>query len=242
MITSTTSRRSRRMLLCGAIALSGLGLTGVTLSGVANAAPASHAATVRTAPADGTDDSTTDDTSSVDDSEYGDDGGWGNDDSTDWAAEANTEQDQLAAYLDDHGIAYTVETEDEWRWVVVDDTDQAANDAIDDFYWSLYPATQEEIDSYNADTDSLVAFFQDAGIDITVTTDRHGYRDAEWNWDDPAAEAAYEDYEWQQYPTSAEDIAAMNAETEAEVAYLTDQGLDASMDAGSTDEDSSACG
>ena len=109
--------------------------------------------------------------------------------------------------------------------------DQAANDAVDDFYWALYPTPQADIDAENADTDALAAFLQARGIAVTVTTDRHGIRYADWNYDDPAAETAVDDYFWLAYPISAEDIAAMNADTEAEVAYLTANGLVASISA-----------
>ncbi|MCU1400012.1 MAG: hypothetical protein JWN62_3121 [Acidimicrobiales bacterium] len=248
MINTSAPRRSRRLMLCGAIALSSLGLTGITLSGVAHAAPA-HQATVRTAPADGTADDgtsdsptstdgvTTDDSSATDDTTVDDSGvgDWGNWDDTQWIAESNAEQDQLAAYLDAHGIAYTIETDEgatpaeTSHWVDVDYTDQAASDTVDDFYWSLYPTSQADIDAYNAETDSLVSYFQAHGVDVTVTTDRHGYRDAEWNYDDANAESVYEDYEWDQYPTSPEDIASMNADTEAENAYLVAHGFTATI-------------
>lgn len=214
MIT-TTPRRSRRMLLCGAIALVGLGLTSVTVSDVAHAAaPATPATSV-----------VQDDTTSSE---------------TDWVAESNAEQDQLAAYLTAHGIAFTIEQDGTgqdgtgegapWRWVVVDDADQAANDAVDDFYWSLYPVAQDEIDAENADTDALAAYLRDHGIAVTSSTDRHGFHITDWNYDDPAAETVVEDFYWEQYPTSPEEIAAINAEAEGEVAYLTANGFAASIE------------
>ncbi|MCU1392876.1 MAG: hypothetical protein JWM34_1304 [Ilumatobacteraceae bacterium] len=263
MIT-TSPRRSRRLLLCGAIALGSIGFTSLAVTGVANAAPAarqapavhaSDAASCDATPStddttvtddstgtddngtfDTTDDSTvTEDSTATDDSTAGDDGDWGNwSDDTSWIAASNAEQDQLGAYLTAHGIAYTTQVDDSGEgdyWVVVDDTDQAANDAIDDFYWQLNPTPQADIDAANADTDALTAYMQAHGVAVTVTTDRHGYRNVDWNYDDPTAEGVYEDYEWTLYPTSPADIASMNADTEAENAYLVGCGFTATITA-----------
>lgn len=236
MIT-TTPRRSRRLLLCGAIALTGLGLTSFTVADAAAPAATPVRSVAVAADNASTDDTATDDTATDDtatDDTATDDTDWAAAD-TDWVAESNAEQDQLAAYLDDQGIAYTVEqSSDEdgssWRWVDVDYSDQAASDAVDDFYWSLYPVAQSDIDAANADTDALGAYLEAHGIAVSTSTDRHGFHTVEWNVDDPAAENAVEDFYWALYPTSPEDIAAINTEAEAEVAYLTANGFTASIE------------
>jgi hypothetical protein len=106
----------------------------------------------------------------------------------------NAEQDELAAYLDARGIAYEVITDGEYRYVEIDWDDPAAAGAVDDFYWEKYPMSQEDIDAINADTDAFVAFLQDRGIAVTVTTDAHGLTFAEFDWEDPAAVAAAEEF------------------------------------------------
>ena len=145
-------------------------------------------------------------------------------------AESNAQQDQLAAYLVGRGIADTVVQDGDSHWVDVDYLDQSASDAVDDFYWSLYPVAQAEIDAENTTTDALATYLTDHGIAVTTSTDRHGYHSVDWNYDDPAAEMAVEDFYWDQYPTSAADIASINAGAEAEVAYLTNKGFTATIE------------
>jgi hypothetical protein len=137
----------------------------------------------------------------------------------------NAEQDELAAYLDARGIAYEVITDGEYRYVEIDWDDPAAAGAVDDFYWEKYPMSQEDIDAINADTDALVAFLQERGLAVTVTTDAHGLRFAEYDWEDPAIAAAVDEFYWQLYPMSQEDIDAINAETDAFVAFLQERGI-----------------
>jgi len=144
-------------------------------------------------------------------------------------AAANAEQDALADYLAAHGIAFEVVTDGEFHWVEIDWEDPAAQAAMEDFYWERYPTPQEVIDQVNADNEALAQYLRDHGIEVTVTTDRHGMTMVEWDWEDPAAQLAVEDYYWNLYPMPQEVIDQINADAEALAEFLRAKGFDATV-------------
>ena len=149
---------------------------------------------------------------------------------TSWMEESNADSTELAAYLTSLGITNTLHTEDDgWLWVEWNYEDPAAQTAVEDYYWNKFPTPQEEIDQINAENDELVAYLRAHGIEVTVSTDRHGIESAEWNYDDPAAQIAVEDYYWEKYPIPQEQIDEMNAETQALVDFLVSKGFTASV-------------
>ncbi len=142
---------------------------------------------------------------------------------------ANDEQDALAAYLDSVGIEHTMVTECDSHWVEYNWDNEAAVNAVDDYWWSLYPMAQDDIDSNNAQAESLVAYLNAHGVAATLTTDRHGLESAEYSWDDQAAIDAADDYYYSLYPMAQADIDSNNADAEALVAYLTGHGVTATL-------------
>ncbi len=164
--------------------------------------------------------------------------------SADEITEMNAETDALVAFMADAGFTLTLET-DEFgiTYPVFSDTDESNDalwDAMDAFYVERYgdldewQPTPEEIAEINAETDALVAYLADAGFTVEVETDDMGLTNVVFSPADSesevlwqAVDSFYGDYyddldEWQ--PT-AEELAEINAETDALVAYLADAGF-----------------
>ncbi len=151
----------------------------------------------------------------------------------------------LEVETDEFGITYPVFRD-------ADESNDALWEAVDAFYTERYgdvdfgefdsgesdievwEPSAGEIAEMNAETDALIASLADAGFTLEVETDEFGitypvFRDADESndalWE--AMDAFYlERYgeldEWQ--PT-AEELAAINAETDALIAYLADAGI-----------------
>lgn len=144
-------------------------------------------------------------------------------------ATVNAEQDELAAYLDAHGIAYEMITEGEFHWVEIDYEDEAAANALDDFYWEKYPMPQDVIDQINSDAESLAAFLRDRGIEVTVITDRHGLQYADFDWENVDVQTALDDYYWSQNPLPQDVIDQINADADALAAFLQSKGFEVTV-------------
>ena len=86
----------------------------------------------------------------------------------------NDEQRELADYLTEQGIAFTIETTDGIDWVVPTGTDGATMNALDDYYWAKYPMPADVIEQINADTQRMVDYLREKGFDVAIITDRHG--------------------------------------------------------------------
>ncbi len=96
--------------------------------------------------------------------------------------EDNAIEDGLAKKFDEAGIEYEVETEEGFRFVVWDESDEKANEIADAYYDEvLPPLTQEEIDEINAMEDALAKAFDEAGIEYEVETDDDGVRFVVWD-------------------------------------------------------------
>lgn len=112
----------------------------------------------------------------------------------------NAEQDELAAFLKARGVAFEMITEGDFRFVQVDHEDATANEAVADFYWEKYPMPQDVIDQINDEADELAEFLRGKGIAVTVTTDRHGVKSAEIDYEDEATIAAINEFWEEKYP------------------------------------------
>ncbi|VAW09519.1 hypothetical protein MNBD_ACTINO02-1463 [hydrothermal vent metagenome] len=183
---------------------------------------------------------------------YGDlgDSGFGDAGFEDWqpsadeVAEMNAETDALVTFMADAGFTLTLEA-DEFgiSYPVFSDADESNDalwEAMDAFYVERYgdldewQPTTDEIAEINAETDALVAYLADAGFTVEVETDDMGLTNVVFSAADSENEALwqavdsfYGDYyddpsEWQ--PT-ADELAEMNTETDALVAYLADAGF-----------------
>jgi len=105
-------------------------------------------------------------------------------------ADWNRDADGLAAFLAQAGIGFA-------RWVDPsglveiewDEDDDAANRAVDDYYWQQHPLTAIEINDLNNETASLDAVLTEAGVAHVLTTDPHGVVEIEYDEDDDAANA-----------------------------------------------------
>jgi hypothetical protein len=164
-------------------------------------------------------------------------------------AEMNTETDALVEYLADAGFTMKTET-DEFgiTYPVFDEADESNDalwEAMDAFYSDRYgdlddasfedwQPSADEIAEINAETDALVAYLADAGFAVEVETDDMGLTNVVFSEADSdnealwqAVDSFYADYygdpsEWQ--PT-ADELAEINAETDALIAYLADAGF-----------------
>jgi hypothetical protein len=141
-------------------------------------------------------------------------------------AETNEEQDALAAFLDQRGIAHTAETDEVGiRWVVYDDNDEAATDAVDQFYAERYPLTPEELADANSEEDALAAFLDERGIRYTRDPGADGVDYVVWDENDDAATAAVGEFYAERYPTPPEVLAEFQAQEDELAAFLDERGV-----------------
>ncbi len=109
---------------------------------------------------------------------------------------ANGDTAGLIAAFDRFGIEYTSTTDDEGYLVV----DYAYHDAVAQSvaasYWAdrhpIEPVAQEELDAIVANNDVVAAHFDAAGLAYERRTDDLGYESIDYDYDDPAAQAAVE--------------------------------------------------
>ena len=106
----------------------------------------------------------------------------------------NDEQRDLAVYLTEQGITFTIETTDGVDWVVPTGTDEATMNALDDYYWAKYPMPAEVIEQINADTQRMVDYLSEQGFDVAISTDRHGISTPDLADSDEALQDAVNSY------------------------------------------------
>lgn len=140
-------------------------------------------------------------------------------------AASNEEEDALAAFLDERGIPYTREEEDGIRWVFWDENDQAANDAVDEFFAERYPLTPEDVAAANEEEDALAAFLDERGVRYTRDASADGVSYVVWDENDEAASAAVEEYYAEHFPTPPEQLAALQAQEDELAAFLDQRGI-----------------
>jgi hypothetical protein len=141
-------------------------------------------------------------------------------------AATNADEDALAAFLDQRGIQYTREPdEDGIRWVVWDESDEAANDAVDAFYAERHPLSPEDLADLQAEQDALAAFLDERGIHYTRDSDADGVDYVVWDENDDAANAATDEFYAEHYPTPPEQLAELQAEEDALAAFLDERGV-----------------
>jgi len=107
-------------------------------------------------------------------------------------AAANAEADALVAFLASRGVASTVTTDEAGLKQVATGEDQAALDAVDDFYWQQNPMSAEELATMNAEAQTLVDMIIANGGQATAVKDRHGVFNIETDWESPATMKAFE--------------------------------------------------
>lgn len=139
-------------------------------------------------------------------------------------AELQAEENALAAHLDSLGIAYEMVDFGfgSLRYVEWDYEDEAANEAVEDFWAERFPLAPEEVAAMNAEADALAAHFDAAGVRYTIDTDPDGVRWVEWDEGDPAAEAAVDVF----YALTPEEVAEINADADGLAAHLTAAGIE----------------
>jgi hypothetical protein len=125
-------------------------------------------------------------------------------------ATMQADEDALAAYLDGLGIEHRMVDLGVLgvRTVEWDTGDPAANEAVEDFWDGRDPMPPADVAVYNEHEEALAAHFDAVGIAYTVDTDPDGARTVEWDYDDPAANAAFD--EWSTSMTTPEEAAALD--------------------------------
>jgi len=175
------------------------------------------------------------------------DGFFGGDDA-DWEfndediAQMNAETDALVEHLKDLGFDVKVETDDAgFRYPNLGEEDEEMMAAIDAFYEARFAADVEswsdaEKAEWNADIDAMIADLDSQGITATKVEIAPGVYDIDWTDELDAAlgenDGGFFDDDLGGEP-SAQDVAEMNAETDALVEHLTGLGFDVQVE---TDE------
>lgn len=109
-------------------------------------------------------------------------------------AEANAANEGLVEAFDRFGIEYTSSTDGVGYLAVDYAFDDVVAQSVADSYWNaLYPVApipQEELDAAIAQNDIIAEQLEAAGVTYERTTDDVGYESIEYDYDDPAAQAA----------------------------------------------------
>jgi hypothetical protein len=129
------------------------------------------------------------------------------------------DEDALAAYLDERGIAYTWEEDGGYRYVVVAEDDEAGWQAVEEFWAERYPMTAEDVAAANADEDALAAFLDERGISYTRDTDAYGVNFVVTDENDEAAWEAVDEFWAERYGDECvleEELVAEAADAEVE--------------------------
>lgn len=149
-------------------------------------------------------------------------------------ADLQADEHALAAHLDGLGIEHTYEelAFTGLRFVEWDVDDEAANQAVADFWAERFPLSPEDVALLNEEADGLAAHLDAAGIAYTVETAPDGVREVVWDDEAAAAEAAVDEY----HALTPEEIAELNAEADALAAHLTTAGIEHTI---TTDPDGS---
>ncbi|MEM7285875.1 MAG: hypothetical protein AAF480_05950 [Actinomycetota bacterium] len=104
----------------------------------------------------------------------------------------------LTAALDEAGVAYELITDEGgWEWVEWDYEDPAAQEVVDAFYIERYPPEpipEEELERIREENAGLMAALDEAGVAHELITDEGGWEWVEWDYEDPAAQAAVDAY------------------------------------------------
>lgn len=148
--------------------------------------------------------------------------------------EINNIVEGQAANLRSHGFEATVTTDtDGLKLLAYDETNEAANQAFDEYMTSLYGdayAMDEDfgvdpadLAENNAAADELAAYLTSRGVKNTVTVDELGYKNVTTG-DDQATMDAIDDFYWQQNPLSADEIASINTDVENLVSRIIANG------------------
>jgi len=107
----------------------------------------------------------------------------------------NADSEALAAYLTAHGVAFTrMVDSDGWIEIEWNEDDEAANLAVDDFWWERDPYSADEIAGYNTETAEVSSLLTEAGIAHTIVTDPHGRQDVAYDENDDRANEIVDDY------------------------------------------------
>lgn len=148
-------------------------------------------------------------------------------------AESNEATNGLIEAFDRFGIAYVANTDDNGYVSVEYAYDDVVAQSVADSYWqALYPPEpipQEELDAVIEMNDILAERFDAAGVVYTRAVDEFGWESFEYDYEDPAAQAAAEEA-WAiispPQPPTAEDLAWQDAENTRLMAAFDDAGIE----------------
>ena len=119
-------------------------------------------------------------------------------------AAANADTDGLAEVFDRFGVSYTRLADDYgYAWLEYDYEDVIAESVAASYWTALYPVqppTVDELAANRAETDALAAAFDAAGVAYTRNSDESGWEWVEWDYEDPAAQAAADQVYGELYP------------------------------------------
>lgn len=141
-------------------------------------------------------------------------------------AEYSAEQQELSSFLNERGIKTTVAEDGS---AMFDETNEAGWEAVNEFYDTKYPATQESVDASKKEAAELSAYLTARGIKATVVEADGGLASVEYDLADGVAVAAVEDFAWEKNPLPADVLEASNAEAAKMVEFLVSQGATATL-------------
>ncbi len=150
-------------------------------------------------------------------------------------ADSNANLEALAAQFDRFGVTYERSTDD-FGFLVIDYdfADVVAQSVADSFWADRFPLevepeiSQAQLDEVIAQNDVLAEQLDLAGIEYTRSTDEFGWETLEYDFDDPAAQAAVDagyDILYPPQPPDDETLAQITRENEALVAAFDAAGV-----------------
>jgi len=155
-------------------------------------------------------------------------------------AEINAETDALVAYLTGLGYDVTVETGDDGvRYPVYEEDNEQIFEAINTFYEQRFidevaAWSDQEKAEWNADIDAFIAELAAQGITATRVEIAPGVYDVDWTEELDAAlmeaDGLFFGEDGADWELSDEDIADINAETDALVEHLKGLGFDVKVE------------
>jgi hypothetical protein len=126
-----------------------------------------------------------------------------------------------------YGVTTTAGADD-----TADPADAVEGELLDGECAEEWVPTPEDVETLNAEADSLTAFFEARHIEHTIETDEHGVRWVVWDEADEAANQAWDEWAAEYYPEDEDVTADIQADEDALAAYLDEHGIAYTREAG----------
>lgn len=146
-------------------------------------------------------------------------------------ADPKAEEQALHKFLTDKNISHRMEVIDGVETVTFDESDEAAWEAIREFYGENLPSLAESNEALKADLQELAEYLVSQGFDAKVVTDETGISEVKTDEKNPAILEAIDEFWWNKYPMTQEEINTVNAEQQKLADHLTSLGFTVTLEA-----------